>query len=108
MFGRHGAASRDLLKVLEAVTGFSFPHENLPDFGRRVVTTERLFSCREGISRADDRLPDRLTKEPLLMPDGRREVVDLSPMLDEFYERMGWDAKGIPKPETLAKLGISV
>lgn len=71
------------------------------------ITVERLFNCREGITRSDDRLPDRLTREPLLLPDGPKEVIGLSEMLDEYYNTMGWDVKtGIPKPETVEKLGI--
>jgi len=28
-------------------------------------------------------------------------------MLDYYYEKRGWDANGIPTPETLARLGLT-
>jgi len=28
-------------------------------------------------------------------------------MLDYYYEKRGWDANGIPTPETLARLGLA-
>jgi aldehyde:ferredoxin oxidoreductase len=34
-------------------------------------------------------------------------VVDLEPMLDEYYRIMGWDANGIPTQVRLNELGIS-
>ena len=27
-------------------------------------------------------------------------------MIDEYYEHHGWDENGVPRPETLKKLGI--
>jgi aldehyde:ferredoxin oxidoreductase len=35
------------------------------------------------------------------------QVVELQPMLDEYYSIMGWDAKGIPTPERLRELGLT-
>jgi aldehyde:ferredoxin oxidoreductase len=34
------------------------------------------------------------------------QVVDLEPMLDEYYRIMGWTEDGIPTPERLKALGI--
>jgi len=34
------------------------------------------------------------------------QVVELEPMLDEYYSYMGWDKDGIPTIETLKELGI--
>jgi aldehyde:ferredoxin oxidoreductase len=33
-------------------------------------------------------------------------VVELEPMLDEYYRLMGWDAQGVPTPEQLVELGL--
>ncbi len=43
------------------------------------------------------------------MPEGpgKGQVVNLEVMLDEYYTLRGWDLEtGIPKPETLKKLGL--
>jgi aldehyde:ferredoxin oxidoreductase len=33
-------------------------------------------------------------------------VVELAPMLDEYYRLMGWDANGVPSRERLKLLGL--
>ena len=68
---------------------------------------ERLFNVREGFSRKDDTLPDRLLKEP--KPDGptKGAVVPLEELKDQFYTAMGYDlATGNPTEATLKRLGI--
>lgn len=55
----------------------------------------------------DDTLPDRMLKEP--MPDGfaEGEVVDLEPMIDEYYRFRGWDkSSGFPTKKRLSELGL--
>jgi len=37
--------------------------------GERIVNLERMFNAREGFTREDDRMPERIVKEPL--PYGR-------------------------------------
>jgi aldehyde:ferredoxin oxidoreductase len=34
-------------------------------------------------------------------------VVDLPPMLDEYYVARGWDAEGRPTPAKLDRLGLA-
>jgi aldehyde:ferredoxin oxidoreductase len=34
------------------------------------------------------------------------QVVDLEPMLDEYYRIMGWAENGVPTPEQLKMLGL--
>jgi len=33
--------------------------------GERIVNLERMFNAREGFTREDDRMPERIVKEPL-------------------------------------------
>ena len=76
--------------------------------GERIVNIERAFNVREGLTRADDTLPKRMRSEP--MPDGfaEGEVVDLDPMLDEYYRFRGWDpATGLPTRAKLVELGLA-
>jgi len=75
--------------------------------GNRVVNLERCFNAREGITRKDDSLPERFLKEPMPDGPGKGQVVNLKVMLDEYYELRGWSLEsGIPKRETLEKLGL--
>jgi aldehyde:ferredoxin oxidoreductase len=79
----------------------------LDEAGERVMCQERLFNVREGLSRKDDVLPDRLLKEP--KPDGPTKgvVVPLEELKDSFYKAMGYDpATGNPTEAVLKRLGV--
>lgn len=93
-------------RLLTAVTGIQYEPEDVMECGDRVFNIERMFNVREGFSRKDDTLPPRLLKEPAPMGPAKGRVVELDRMLDEFYEFRGWDENGVPKPETLKRLGL--
>ena len=85
-------------------------HEELMTVGARIWNLGRLLNLREGLSRADDRLPDILD---VPHPDGAaagkaiaRE--EFRTALDEYYRLRGWDADGVPEEETLARLSVDV
>ncbi|MBI4495274.1 MAG: aldehyde ferredoxin oxidoreductase C-terminal domain-containing protein, partial [Chloroflexi bacterium] len=95
--------------ALSAVTGRDLGIPQLIEIGERVMNMERLYIVKSGYGRADDRLPDRLLKEPL--PDGPDKglVVPLEALKDDFYRAAGWDLEtGIPRVETLERLGIEL
>jgi aldehyde:ferredoxin oxidoreductase len=94
--------------LLQAATGWDLTGEQVRLIGERIVNVERLFNAREGITRADDTLPRRFLQEP--MPAGGASagsVLELEPMLDEYYRARGWDVKsGLPTPAKLMELGL--
>lgn len=94
-------------QLLSAVTGFKYSLGDFLEAGERVFNTERMFNIREGINGSSDKLPERITKEPIV-PDNPRSIVPLERMLPEYYEVRGWDKNGIPKEKTLKRLGIKV
>jgi len=99
----------DFANVLPAATGEpSFGKiDELLLIGNRIVNLERCFNVREGITRKDDTLPKRFLEEPMPEGPGKGQVVNLKVMLDEYYRLRGWDLEtGIPKIETLEKLGL--
>jgi aldehyde:ferredoxin oxidoreductase len=98
---------KNVVAILQAVTGRSWSGEDLKKIGERKVNLERLFNLREGLTPADDTLPWRVLHEPL--PDGASSgtVVNLEPMLKEYYEARQWDRQsGWPSPAKLAELGL--
>jgi aldehyde:ferredoxin oxidoreductase len=98
---------RLLVKFHNAVTGSNVNEKELLTIGKRIVTVERAFNVREGLTRVDDNLPQRFLKEP--MPEGpvKGQVVELDPMIDRYYEIRGWDKKtGVPRETTLRDLGL--
>jgi aldehyde:ferredoxin oxidoreductase len=85
-------------------------HEELMTVGARIWNLGRLLNIREGLRRADDRLPERILSEP--HPDGAAagKAVGAEAMresLDEYYRLRGWDAEGVPTEETLRRLSLT-
>ena len=99
----------DFAEMLPLATGekhFS-KVENLTRIAERQVTLKRLFNAREGITKTDDNLPDRFTKEPMPDGPGKGQVVDLEPMLRDYYTLRGWDLEtGLPTAKTIKRLGL--
>ena len=104
-------------EALRLATGFPMYTGNFLALGERSYNLERLFNLREGLSAADDSLPDRLTKTPQ-PPRTQREnsaannsrkeqfVVPLEKMLKRYYKTRGWDKNGVPTARTLKRLKI--
>jgi aldehyde:ferredoxin oxidoreductase len=91
---------------LSAITGFSYDKDSLLLAGERIWNLQRAFNVREGFTRKDDRLPDRLTRVPAPAGPAKGSTVHLEPMLDAYYEARGWDQDGIPTVEKLRILGL--
>jgi aldehyde:ferredoxin oxidoreductase len=96
-------------EIMKAATGYDFMPE-LMQIGERIYCLERVILNREGVSRRDDQLPERFTKEKL--PDGPTKGRILTPemyntMLDEYYQVRGWDSEGRPTGETLQRLRLT-
>jgi aldehyde:ferredoxin oxidoreductase len=96
-----------ILEYLNSATGAGYTLKDLMEASERIITAERRFLVRAGMSRKDDTLPRRLTHEP--MPSGPAEgmVCHLEEMLDEYYQVQGWTPDGIPTEERLASLGLA-
>jgi aldehyde:ferredoxin oxidoreductase len=103
-------ATQNTADLLTAVTGLEFSPESVQITGERINNLARAFNVREGFSRADDTLPERLLTEPL--PGGASKGHFISPaelnqMLDDYYTARGWDLKtGTPTREKLMALGL--
>jgi len=97
-------------ELLRVTTGWEISGEEVRQIGERIVNLERLFIAREGITRQDDTLPRRFLDQPL--PEGSGpstgSVLELEPMLDEYYDARGWDVEtGLPTRETVQRLGLA-
>ncbi len=93
-------------RTLTAVTGEHFTADDLMMVGERVWTLERLYNLREGFTKDDDTLPDRLLNEPVAEGPSKGFTVKLAPMLEEYYAFRGWDKEGVPTESKLKELGL--
>jgi aldehyde:ferredoxin oxidoreductase len=106
-FTNMGVADEYFARVLSAVTGVPYATGDLIKVGERVWNMERLYNLREGFTWKDGTLPPRLLQEAPSDGPSKGWVVQLEPMLKEYYRGRGWDENGVPKPAKLAELGLA-
>ncbi|MBI9104861.1 MAG: aldehyde ferredoxin oxidoreductase C-terminal domain-containing protein [Spirochaetales bacterium] len=91
--------------LMTAITGRKLTQRTMLLAGKRIHVLERHMNCLMGISSKDDTLPNRfLTEAETKHPD--KKVVNLDPMIKQYYRIKGYGKDGIPKEQTLLKLGI--
>ena len=96
-------------KLIAHVTGLALAPKEIKTIGERIYTLERLMLVRDGISRRDDTVPKRYFDEPVPEGPAKGEVIsrkEFDGMLDEYYKLHGWDKNGVPRKNTLTKLGL--
>lgn len=103
---RAGITLDDQAQAYSAVTGIKLTSEDLNKIAERIINLERMYNVRLGYSRNEDTLPARFLKEPMSKGESKGQIVDLESLLDEFYEVMGWNSRGIPSDKKLKELDI--
>ncbi len=98
--------------AMTALTGVTYSWDDLLHISERIWNLTRMFWVREveGFGRAWDAPPPRFVEEPAIggVTNGRFTPPEAAQqMLDFYYRRRGWDANGIPTPETLERLGLA-
>ncbi|MCJ2533535.1 MAG: aldehyde ferredoxin oxidoreductase, partial [Candidatus Thermoplasmatota archaeon] len=106
----YGVSDENMAMYYTAVTGLPADADWLNAVGVRIWNLVRAFNVREGFSRKDDTMPDRMSTEPL--PSGKTEGKTVSreafeTMLNEYYALWGWDERGRPTKKTLEDAGLS-
>ena len=107
-FPSFGMSLKELWQLVDGGTGFDYG--SVREFelvGERISTLCRIFNAREGFDRRHDTLPARNLSQPLAEGPARGHVVELDLMLDEYYQRMGWDENGLPTAARLRELGLA-
>lgn len=101
----------ETVDMIKAVTGWAdFTLDEFMTVGERRLNMQRVFNAREGLNRADDKLPKKFFKA--LAGTGPTASValsqeELSHAQDSYYEKSGWDkTTGNPMPETLKRLEL--
>lgn len=101
---------QNMAQMFSLATGMKLSEDEIMRYGRKVVTLEKCFNVREGLSRKDDTLPWRMMNEPVAEGpyDGMvTSKAELDKMLDRYYTLHEWDTKtSWPYKETLNTLGL--
>jgi len=102
--------AEQLAKMISLVTGWDVSVEELLAVGERRLNLLRAFNAREGIGRAEDKLPKKMFQA---LQGGVSDGValteaEIESALDMYYDLAGWDvATGMPTKEKLLSLGFS-
>lgn len=91
--------------IIKMITGYNMTIGKYMTVGERGYNLERLVNIRQGVTAADDTLPNRLTKE-LKSTDDPESKVKLEEMIQTYYSIRGWDTQGVPTRKRLKKLGL--
>ena len=109
-FAYNGLGPQELAELTSSLTGWDIDGKELLNIGERVFNLQRMFNVREGISKKDDYLPERVCKIPefgLYSSIAESEIKNYQRMLEEYYEARGWNREtGIPTKGKLQQLGL--
>jgi aldehyde:ferredoxin oxidoreductase len=101
--------SYDMLSdLIKAVTGWDTGIAELLKVAERTLTIARLFNLREGISVADDVLPERFLQPKTngILANIQIDRSKYERAREYYYVLMGWDINGVPLPEKVNELYI--
>lgn len=97
-------------QLYSALSGRPTTGADLLDVAERVYTLQRMFNLREGLTAADDQLPERALAVPASGPyqgEAACVVQDYPALLRDYYQARGWDpATGVPLEATLKRLQL--
>ncbi|MEN8261416.1 MAG: aldehyde ferredoxin oxidoreductase C-terminal domain-containing protein, partial [Pseudomonadota bacterium] len=96
----------DIAPQIAAACDGEWTVETLLETGERIWNLERRFNLDAGLIGKDDNLPKRLLKEAAKTGPAKGMVNELHKMLPEYYALRGWTPEGVPRPETVEKLGL--
>jgi benzoyl-CoA reductase subunit BamB len=83
---------------IQYATGIEYDEQKLWNTASRIRNLVRAINIRRGLRREDEKPPEDHWKKRF--PEYEQKL------LDEYYNYKGWDSRGIPKKETLERLGL--
>ncbi len=100
---------KDLANLFTTATGKQITAEQLMKIGERIHNVEKAFNARIGMTRKDDRPPERFF-EPIKSGPAKGERLEkdkFEKVLDEYYELRGWDKEtGLPTRQKLEEVDL--
>lgn len=100
---------RYLRQTLSAVTGWDVSEEEYLTMGKRSFNIRHAFNLREGLTKADFTLSERMIKaNPPFEGPIAGMVVDEEKLANNFFTAMNWDPETlVPAKEELEALGLT-
>ncbi|MHA1974168.1 MAG: aldehyde ferredoxin oxidoreductase N-terminal domain-containing protein [Candidatus Hodarchaeales archaeon] len=98
VIGKYGIKIDLLMEILNTETKLHLNFNKLRTIGARIVSLERMFNTRAGMTRSDDSFEKYLKLKPFYR--------DQQELLDQYYQYRGLSSQGLLKRKTLKKLGF--
>jgi len=89
----------ELAIMIKAATGLELDREAMKKIARNITNDTRRFNIREGLTRADDKLPKRFFTEALPETGKVMTREQIEHLLTDYYRARGWDPEGRPAAE---------
>jgi len=105
LFTSFAMGAPEYADLMNAAAGTNYTPDELLMAGERIYNIERMFNKAAGMKPEDDRLPKRLTKEPIKNGPSQGQLSKIDITLPQYYEARGW-VNAFPTDETLTKLGL--
>lgn len=105
LFTSFALGAPEYADLINAATGTSYDPAGLLEVGERIYNIERLFNKEAGMKPEDDRLPKRLTEEPITDGPSKGDVSQIKVTLPDYYKVRGW-VDAFPTDETLERLAL--
>ncbi|NLD44919.1 MAG: aldehyde ferredoxin oxidoreductase family protein [Chloroflexi bacterium] len=99
----------EVSRLYTMTTGIPLTPEELVAVGERVWNLKKAFNIREGWTRADDWLPDRVFDDPVPSGPAKGSHLthdELNMMISDYYEARGWTPEGLIPRSKLVALGL--
>lgn len=108
-FSRGIYLDKNQIGLVQAVTGWDVSNGELLEAGERAHNVAKAYNVREGFTREDDILPERMYREEV--PYGPNEGAkiprrEFEEALDRYYTARGWSLEGVPTKGKLENLDL--
>lgn len=80
----------DLKEIIQATCGLSLKKKGLKTIASGIIDLARNFNRQEGVTKKDDKLPRRFSREVLQETGKTIQPDELEVMLKEYYHLRGW------------------
>lgn len=95
------------VEMVNAVTGWNTTTFDLAKIGERSINLTRVFNLREGLTPAEDTLPEKMFEVGIFDDDRKVDRKKFKEAVQTYYKMMGWSRKeGKPEKEKLMELDI--
>jgi len=107
MFSTYVCSIEDYRALLEAAAGIKFTSDDeLLKAGEKIWTLEKVFNIKAGLTKEDDRLPDRFKTEKVKDSLDNEHYYPEEKLVTDYYKERGWTTDGIPTKKKLKELRL--